>query len=258
MTTFEGLSIGYFLALAGAAWWTDAPRSRQGRLSIVALGLAAAIALVATSSLITLRLWLPHAYLLAGYWMPAHLATVPQTATHLEGLLRRGDAIVTGHLHRLPSWIVRVLESAYLMCYPVVPAAFTVIWVRGGGEDVTRFWVAVLTSGYACYMSLPWLISRPPRLTLDTAARHTSVRVLNLFVLDRFSHGLNTFPSGHVAVACAAAGSVTAVAPIMGAILWIVAAGIAAGAFVGRYHYAADVIIGAIVGAVTLAFARLV
>jgi hypothetical protein len=69
---------------------------------------------------------------------------------------------------------------------------------------VDRFWTAVLLSGFVCYGSLPWLISRPPRTLTGATTNAVGVRGVTQFVLARVSHGLNTFPSGHVAVSLAA------------------------------------------------------
>ena len=67
-------------------------------------------------------------------------------------------------------------------------------------------------------------------------------------LLRRVSHELNTFPSGHVAVATAVALTVFPVSRAAGGVFLILAIGIAAGAAVGRYHYRVDVIAGALVG----------
>ena len=82
----------------------------------------------------------------------------------------------------------------------------------------------MLLSGYACYVTLPWLISRPPRARLHHRPR-SAIHLLNAHVLERWSHQFNTFPSGHVAVAAAAAVGVGSVStPAGGAIGAVVAA----------------------------------
>jgi membrane-associated phospholipid phosphatase len=108
----------------------------------------------------------------------------------------------------------------------------------------------VLLGGFACYGPLPWLISSPPRVR-DAEAQHDAggLRLLNLHILRRASHGFNTFPSGHVAVSVAAALVVLELSPPAGAAALVASFAIAAGAVAGRYHYAIDVIAGALVGA---------
>ena len=143
--------------------------------------------------------------------------------------------------------MVSILELSYLLCYVLVPIAFACVWTMGSVTDVDRFWTAVLASGFICYGSLPWLISRPPRMLHGVEATR-GIRGINQFVLARASHGLNTFPSGHVAVSLAAALEVFAVSRPPGIALVAIAAAIAAGAVVGRYHYGLDVLVGAALG----------
>jgi membrane-associated phospholipid phosphatase len=81
------------------------------------------------------------------------------------------------------------------------------------------------------------------------------VRALNVFVLDRVSHQLNTFPSGHVAVTFVAAVGVCSVSPAAGLAVGALVAAIAAGALAGRYHYVIDVLLAFVIGAVALVLA---
>jgi membrane-associated phospholipid phosphatase len=76
---------------------------------------------------------------------------------------------------------------------------------------------------------------------------------VNAAVLARVSHELNTFPSGHVAVALAAAGCVLSVSAAAGGVFTVVALAIALGAVAGRYHYLADVLLGGVMAIAALA-----
>ena len=136
-----------------------------------------------------------------------------------------------------------------------MPAAFLVIYMNGSTGDVNPFWTAVLAAGFACYVSLPWVVSRPPRCLEDAASPVSAMRSINVRLLDRFSHGWNTFPSGHVAIAIAAALSTMSVAPRAGSAFLLVAIGILVGAVSGRYHYAVDAVAGAVVGIAAFAMA---
>jgi membrane-associated phospholipid phosphatase len=78
---------------------------------------------------------------------------------------------------------------------------------------------------------------------------------MNTLVLGRVSHQLNTFPSGHVAVAGAAVASVATVSGLAGALLGLAVAGICVGAAAGRYHYVVDVVLGLVVAAVAFLIA---
>jgi membrane-associated phospholipid phosphatase len=149
-----------------------------------------------------------------------------------------------------------VVELAYLLCYPVVPTVFLIVWVQGAQVDVERFWLAVLLAAYMCYGSLPWLVSRPPRL-LDVR-RSKGLASLNVLVLSRVSHRFNTFPSGHVAVAAAAAAAVATVSAGVGVVSGAIAGAITVGAAAGRYHYLLDVILGLAVAIAAVLASRFV
>jgi membrane-associated phospholipid phosphatase len=71
-------------------------------------------------------------------------------------------------------------------------------------------------------------------------------------MLGRVSHELNTFPSGHVAVSCAAAAMVGTVSPAAALVIGVIAVVIAVGAIAGHYHYVVDVALGFAVAAVAI------
>ena len=221
---------------------------RPGHAFFVAL---ATIAVVLLSPYLprVARLLVPGLYLVVGYWLPA--LVIPEEASHssssFEAWLRRTDATLRPRLPSIPATLATLSELAYLLCYPIVPIALGCVWWWGGGGAVPRYWLAVLLAGFACYATLPWLLSRPPdRTKLDALA----LRHVNRFVLARVSHTWTTFPSGHVAVSWAAALAVMRVSPVAGVVLAIVAAGVSVGAAAGRYHYVVDVLLGVIVAGV--------
>lgn len=150
-----------------------------------------------------------------------------------------------------------LLELVYLFCYPVVPLGF--IWLVLGGfpEEGDRFWTAVLLAGFCCYGLLPWLPARAPRAIEETLPIRSSIRGLNLRILNHASVQLNTFPSGHTAAAFAAALAVGAHLSPAGAVLGVIALGVAIGSVVGRYHYAADAITGAAVALTAFALSEI-
>jgi hypothetical protein len=242
LVTFEQLAAAYFLLIALLGPFSGAPARRAAVVSLTAFGGAAAI--FALMHLLTMdqRAWIGHLYLAAGYWLPALLVTRSPGA--FEAWLRSTEPEAA----RTPRVRGHLAELAYLCCYPLVPAAFITVYTTGSIADVDRFWTAVLGAGFLCYISLPWLVSRPPRIIEDAIVDVSPVRHINLHVLDRFSHGWNTFPSGHVAIAVAAALSIVSVAPDAGVAFLIVAAGIVVGSVSGRYHYTIDALAGIIVG----------
>jgi membrane-associated phospholipid phosphatase len=245
--TFEFLTASYFAALALAATAARVPRRRRLRVAVLSAASAVAIGVGAPMLPLPARAWLGHMYIAAGYWLPALLARAA-SPTAFESWLLSTDA-PWKRLHTAPPlWMASVLELSYLLCYMLVPFGFVTVWLNGDAVDVDRYWSAVLASGFLCYGSIPWLVSRPPRIVEQTAP--SRVGRANVYVLGRVSHGLNTFPSGHVAVSIAAALQVWNVRPEAGLVLLVVAAAIAAGAIAGRYHYVIDVLLGVVVGIV--------
>jgi membrane-associated phospholipid phosphatase len=130
-----------------------------------------------------------------------------------------------------------------------VPAGFaSLLFAHYTGETLDTFWSVVLLAAFACYGLLPWLPTRAPRAVEPPGHEmRSSIRRLNLAVLNRASVQWNTFPSGHTAASLATALAVGIHMPLAGVVLAVVALSIAAGSVVGRYHYAADAIIGAAV-----------
>ena len=248
MAVYEWMVAAYFTALMLAAWLLPLRTSR--RLQASALGAAVLLTVFAAARFApqAIREWVPIAYLVAGYWMPG-LLVPPAAGRRFEDWLRESDVRFRRVLPAVPQTLRPVAELGYLLCYPMVPLSFSVVWLDGGSEDVQRYWLAVLLSGYACYMTLPWLVSRPPRLQPGQVARTGVLEQLNAQVLGRVSHRLNTFPSGHVAVGAAAAASVAVVSIPAGAALALIVAAISVGAAAGGYHYVIDVVSGLAIAA---------
>jgi membrane-associated phospholipid phosphatase len=255
MAAYEWVAIGYFAGFSLAAWAARVSWRRRLTVSATALVAAAAVAAVALAADASFRAWVPHVYLVVGYWLPPLLAAHPAAATRFERWLVRTDARFRRRLPAIPAPLTHLTELAYLLCYPLIPAAFVVVWLRGDQADVVRFWVAVLVAGLACYVSLPWLVSRPPRLCEPAPHPVNQLGALNVFTLSRVSHELNTFPSGHVAVSCAAAAMVGMVSPAAAFVIGAIAVVIAVGAIAGHYHYVVDVALGFVVAAAAAAVA---
>jgi membrane-associated phospholipid phosphatase len=201
------------------------------------------------------QLLVPGALLLAGYWLSGLLFGTPQP--WLERWLVATDRHTFASLgldrglRAAPTWVLELLEAAYVADYLVV-AAGAIICAAVGVEAVSRYWAVVLAAELACYAALPFLRSRPPR-SIEApgvvARRAPVLRSLNVAILDRASVQANTIPSGHVAGAVAAALAVMTVSAPAGWILLTIALLITVSAVVGRYHYAVDCVLGALVAA---------
>ena len=132
-----------------------------------------------------------------------------------------------------------------------LPGGFAALALTGHSERANRYWTMVLAADLGAFAPLsffqtrpPWALEPPPKL------RASGIHRLASYVVKRGTTGVNTFPSGHVAVTIAVAAGVMSSLPVTGAILLGVAASIGVACVVGRYHYAMDVIAGAVLGTV--------
>ena len=235
----------YFAYLAGVAIARLKPRpallSIATILSIVIVGMPHVMPLV---------------YLLVGYWLPALIVREPNMRfeRRLLDIDRRlfGLDGLARFERSAPRPVIEYLELAYLLCYAVVPAGYACLLLAGhGADDIDRFWSIVLLASFLCYGLLPWIPTRAPRaIEPDRGAARSSIRQMNLAVLNRASVQWNTFPSGHTAASVATSLAVAGDMPLAGLVLSVIAVSIAAGSVVGRYHYAADAMAGALIAMV--------
>ena len=257
MRVSEWLQIGFAVSLAVIAWFCPLEiRRRFGILLLAAIVigaiLAARLALPERASSIA-RDWLPVALLLVPYWQAGKFFTAPHK--RIEAWLAGIDARVVRRLERIGwgreerGWTT-YFESAYLMCYPLVPIALTVLYLGHHRTDADFYWTVVVLASDICFVTTVFLPAMPPRLLpqqeASPGARENEVRKVNLEVLNRGSIQAITFPSAHVASTMAAALVVVRFMPLAGAVLLAIAVSIAVGAFLGRYHYFLDVVLGVV------------
>ena len=240
------VAVLYFLYLAALACVASVPAGRKVRVLTVSLAAVAGIAAFGMPHI------MPLVFLLVGYWLPALLVRSPHTRLEhwLLGIDHRlfGRDGLKAFDERAPRALVEYFELAYLLCYAVVPAGYVWLLAAGFHQTVDRFWSTVLLAAFFCYGLLPWLPTRAPRVVeAERAVWRSAVRRLNLAVLSRGSVQWNTFPSGHTAASLATALAVGTHVPAAGVVLGVIAVSIGIGSVVGRYHYAADAIAGALV-----------
>lgn len=198
------------------------------------------------------RDWAPAAYILIGYYA-AGLLYVGESQ-RFEQWLARCDARLLGDWRpdMIATPVKNLFEIAYMATFLLIPAGFAVLTIGGFRRLADRYWTTVSIAELGAFGVLPLLPSRPPWL-LDMAQRDrgssnpaSNVRRLGLTVVRRTSHCANTFPSGHTSGSLAIALAVLPVMPVAGVVLLIIALAIALGCVTGRYHYAVDVLAGAI------------
>lgn len=202
-----------------------------------------------------MRDWLPAALLLIPYWQAGQFFLGPDAA--LQDRLLASDARLFERFPRLAesraSFWARYFEFAYMICYPVVPLGFAVLLLAHFSSHANFYWTNVVLSSDLCFISTIFIPALPPRLlAADAAIRavpSTELRSVNLEVLKRGSIQAITFPSAHVASTMAVAFALLRVNPPLGGIFLLIALSIACGAFLGRYHYAWDVVAGGLLAA---------
>jgi membrane-associated phospholipid phosphatase len=197
-----------------------------------------------------IRQWiLPPSFLLLGYWVSGLLFVAPMPAAErtLEGLDRALsiDAVAAA----APRWIAELLEAAYVGVYPLIPVALLIHLFTSDHPRPDHFWTVILVTDFVCFGFLPWVQTRPPRAFRSADPWKATIRTFNLKLLGSTSIQVNTFPSGHAAEALAAALLVTDAPVPLVIVMGINAVLISAGAVLGRYHYAADILAGWMVAA---------
>jgi membrane-associated phospholipid phosphatase len=251
----EWLTIAYFSYLAIIALTRRAMPRRFVAVTVAGLTLA----VVAAAPLLfagwrgdRVRDWLPAGTLLAGYWLSGlyFIAPMPRVEQQFLAVDRRLYGAGLAALVRLAPWpLLELLEFAYLSCFIFVPGGMLVLALSGHAASADRFWTVVLAGEFGSFGVLPWIQTRPPRDIEPPDPINTRgliVRRLNLYMCGTTSIGWNTFPSGHVAGALAAALAVSDALPPARVPMMAGAALIAISTVVGRYHYAVDAAAGAV------------
>jgi hypothetical protein len=262
--SWEWIAVGYTSYLAVVS--VTGHRFARARVPVFAAAVVAwAFAILGGGSTLAvpgLRVVLPLAVLLAGYWLSGLFFTQPMQDVE-RWLLRVDEALLdrTGirRWHeRAPAIVTEIFELSYLLVYAVAAAGALTLIGAGRSDHLDRFWTVILLAGFIAYAALPWIQTRSPR-TLHSHADTLSlrpIRRLNHFVLNRGSIQVNTLPSGHAAVALAVGLAVADVAPAAGWGLIALAAMITTATVVGRYHYAVDSILGVVVAVAAWALVR--
>ncbi len=259
MRTSEWIQIGFAVVLAVAAWIQPLPANRRivvaqlAAFAIVAVFLARLSAHVLSSRQVSiLRDWLPVVLMLVPYWQTGRFflgpnekiqAQLENIDRRLLNLLPRAIQNFVHHAHPSTEW-------AYMFCYPMVPLGLGALYIAGLRQYAGTFWFIVLVSTYLCYAITLFVPALPPRSLKGKhpaiAAPNYSGRAINLWVLKRGSIQAISFPSAHVASAMAISLVLLHYLPLAGMGFLFLTFWIAVGAVVGGYHYAIDVLLGAV------------
>jgi membrane-associated phospholipid phosphatase len=252
----EWVALLYFGYLAVVCWLRPVPSSRRLVITSVSAVLVAAIVVTAAVAPSFVRDWAPFLYVSVGYYLTGFLFVAPSLA--LEAWLLRWDhqwlGDPTTRFARWPWWVVAYLDVVYTLCFLLLPGGFAALALTGHSERANRYWTMVLAADMGAFAPLSVFQTRPP-WALEPAPTLAASRIHRLasYVIRNATTGVNTFPSGHVAVTIAVAIGVISTLPVTGAILLGLAASIGVACVVGRYHYTMDVLAGAALGGVVCA-----
>lgn len=264
MRTSEWIQIGFAVFFCLAAWmtaFTSCPLPRRRRWIVTGLALVA-VATIALAHLCT-RLLTADQFLvlldfatmvlfLVPYWQTGQFFMGPKQT--IQDRLLAFDRRLMPHVsarsgtERNP--LGTLLELAYLSCYPLVPLAVLAVYMAGLRDRIDGFWLVLLIATYLCYAITPLVPAFPPRALIEDgdhgAMQVSAGRTLNRWILRHGSIHAISFPSAHVASAFAIAFVLLYYAPLIGTVFLVIAILISLGAVIGRYHYAADVLAGAL------------
>jgi membrane-associated phospholipid phosphatase len=197
-----------------------------------------------------LRDWLTVVLFLVPYWQTGQFFQGPDR--RIEERLMNFDRWLLPQVARSSgtprTGIGMLLEVAYLFCYPMVPLGLAALYAVHQRRNVDGFWLVILLATYLCYAITPFVPAYPPR---DLAPAKTATgpagktRIFNRWILKHGSIHAISFPSAHVASGFAVSLVLLRYTPYAGVLFLLVSIGISLGAVLGRYHYALDVMLGA-------------
>jgi membrane-associated phospholipid phosphatase len=275
MRTSERIQLGFAVVFALAAWataLTSRPLPARRRWIVTGLAAFAVIAISLT------HLCAPHfspnqfsifldcltvALFLVPYWQTGQFFLKPNPK--IEDRLLAFDRWLLPRVSaksgtgRNP--IGFLLEMAYLSCYPLVPLGLAAVYLAGLRGKVDGFWMVLLLSTYLCYAITPFVPAYPPRSLVGNPSAVAEAkkdankgRIFNRWILQHGSIHAISFPSAHVASAFAIAFVLLFYSFWIGMIFLVIAIMISLGAVIGRYHYALDVLLGAVTALVVFFF----
>lgn len=252
--TAERITIAYFLYTAVSLTLRGAPAEQLAvswSIPIWIWGLATLESRYSRRWSNYLRDWLPQALILAAYWQ---LEWFSVHSGHRwqnlwinwdRRLLNEGGlrAIVELAGPILPA----VLEAVYLSLYAIPPLAMTALYLVGARRNADRFLSTLFLGTLLAYGLIPFFPTIAPRYAFPGEDLPTYVsiwRTFNMWVLDHADISTGVFPSGHVAVAFAAAFGMWRALPAARRRLaygfFAIAAIVFTATIYARYHYAAD------------------
>lgn len=268
MRSSEWIQGGFAVFFCLTGWmtqFTSRPLPSRRRWNMTGLAACALVVLALTQlcaralsrdSFLVLLDFVTMALFLVPYWQTGQFFLGPNK--EIQSRLLEIDywllPDVAGRSGTAPNSIGFLLEMAYLSCYPLVPVAVLTVYAAGLRGKIGGFWLVLLIATYLCYAITPLVPALPPRALAEggtsTSGQPSAGRKVNRWILSHGSIHAISFPSAHVASAFAIALVLLYYSHWIGAIFLVIAILISLGAVIGRYHYAADVLAGALVAVI--------
>jgi membrane-associated phospholipid phosphatase len=254
MRTSEWIQAGFATILALAAWVRPLTFRRRFIIALFAAFALLAIALVRSAAHLfgsyyvsILRDWLPVLLMLVPYWQTGQFFVGPNLK--IQARLAEIDRWLLHFLPSISATSSRFMEWAYMFCYPMVPLGLAVLYAAGLRRYTDTYWFIVLVPTYLCYAITPFVPALPPRSMAGKQCNPSmpnTVRVMNLWILKYGSIQAISFPSAHVASALSVTFVLLRFIPVAGVVFLAIAISISVAAIAGGYHYAIDVLLGAL------------
>ena len=158
-------------------------------------------------------------------------------------------------------WLSELLHGAYLSYYAIIYVPPLVLYALGRRQAFAQCQTAVMLAFTTCFVVFVVFPVEGPRYLWPAPARVPDgwMREAVLWVLGRGSSRGTAFPSSHAAVAVAQSVTFWRVSRLR--LSWVVAAVtglLLVGAVYGGFHYAVDMMMGAVVGVVAATIAGMI
>ncbi|QEE26573.1 phosphatase PAP2 family protein [Terriglobus albidus] len=257
MRISEWIQAGFASIFAVAAWVYPLAARRRLIITSLAAGAIFVIALARLSVYILapvqvsiLRDWLPAVLMLIPYWQTGQFFLGPNEK--IQAWLMQSDRRLWNFASHSGWTLGRFahlsMEWAYMLCYPLPLLGLATLYAAGLSREADSFWAFVLLPTYLCYAITPFVPAMPPRFleSEHKESQATKSKIFNLWIQKHGSIHAISFPSAHVAASLAISLFLLHRVLAAGIFFLVISLWIAVAAVVERYHYAVDVLLGAV------------
>lgn len=249
-----------YLAAGGVLLVLGRERIYSGGL-VVHLMVLAAIAMATFSRRVPawLAAWTPLIALLFLYTeLPmliraaGHGRFYDMTVISWETAVFRGQPAIEWAM-RMPSRLVsETLHATYLSYYAIIFSVPLALWAGGRRREFSEAVFALILTFVACFVCYIAFPVEGPRYLWPNSAPAGPVRNITVWLLESRSSPGTAFPSSHVAVATAQSILAWRYFRSRGLGIAVLSLGLGLGAIYGGFHYAIDVVAGAVFGALVV------